>query len=344
ADGDRPAGKANGRALAYLAHSAFGDGFGTFYDLSTILILWFAGASAMAGLLNLVPRYLPRYGMAPQWARAVRPLVLVFTAIAFLITLVFDASVDAQGGAYATGVLVLMLSAATAATVTTWKESRAGQGSYGVCFFYALVTLVFLYTTLANIAERPDGIIIASFFIVFTLSLSGISRYVRAKELRVTNIDFADEESERLWKQISGKKVNFVPVRGFSKKEIGGKCEKIRKNYKAEGPLAFVHVGLLDNRSEFLGPIAVRIRQQGSDYRIEAGHAVAIANTIAYLTVKLEPISIILGLSRLNLMEQSLRYFLFGEGETGLMVYTILVHYWASVEDEVRPKIFLMSD
>jgi hypothetical protein len=175
-------GPADGRALAYLAHEYLGPAFGTVYDLSTISILWFAGASAMAGLLNLVPRYLPRYGMAPEWARATRPLVVIVTAITVLVTIIFDADVDAQGGAYATGVLVLMSSAALSVALSAWRGGRRGR------LLFASISVVFLYTTIANIFERPEGIKIASTFIVTIVVTSLVSRALRSTELRVQGV------------------------------------------------------------------------------------------------------------------------------------------------------------
>lgn len=183
-------GDANGRALAYLAHQYFGSWFGTLYDISTILILAFAGASAMAGLLNLIPRYLPRFGMAPEWARASRPLVLVFTGVAFLVTAAFHASVDAQGGAYATGVLVLITSSACAVTVSSWKTSMRWP--------FLLIALVFVYTTLMNIQERPEGLKISCMFIASILIVSFLSRALRSTELRITGIRLSKDAEEIL--------------------------------------------------------------------------------------------------------------------------------------------------
>ena len=331
----REGGPASGRAIAYMAHEYLGNVFGSVYDLSTILVLWFAGASAMAGLLHLVPRYLPRVGLAPEWVAYARPLVLVLFGFNVLVTLIFRANVEAQGGAYATGVLVLMLSAAVAAAISLWKEH-----SYSLSIYCWGVVLVFGYTTLANVIERTDGIIIAGFFILFIVTVSGVSRYWRAKELRVGGHRFADAESERLWNTLVDKKVNMVPIGSLDPRARAARAAKLRKYYNVDGVLAFVHIRLLDNRSEFLSPLEITVREEDGQYLVEASQAVAKANAVAYLSELLHPAAIYLGLSRQNLMRQSFRYFLLGEGETGLMVYTILQHLWEVTPGRTSVRAF----
>jgi hypothetical protein len=233
-----------------------------------------------------------------------------------------------------------MLSASVAAAISLWKEHARWLSVY--CWG---VVLVFGYTTAANVVERTDGIIIASAFILFILTVSGVSRYWRAKEIRVGGHRFADAESQRLWNLLVDKKVNMVPIGRMDLQSRAARDEKLRKYYHVEGPLVFVHVSLLDNRSEFLSPLEISVRDESGQYLVEASQAVAKANAVAYLSELLHPAAIYLGLSRQNLMRQSFRYFLLGEGETGLMVYTILQHLWEGTpwEDE-RPCLFLMSD
>ncbi|MGI5864899.1 MAG: hypothetical protein ACOX6T_23005, partial [Myxococcales bacterium] len=287
----RTGGAANGRALAFLAHELLGHGFGSVYDLLTILILWFAGSSAMAGLLNLIPRYLPRFGMAPQWVAESRPLVIILFVASLVVTWLFDAEVDAQAGAYATGVLVLILSAALAVALATWREARTGRRPDGrrgaprrkplVSLFFWLISAIFAFALVDNAIERPDGVIIAGVFCLAILVASALSRYRRALELRVDTLTFADERSEQIWEAAKDKKVSLVPLRTDSPKARHAKAREIRRYYNTQGPLAFLHIDLRDDRSEFSTALHVRVDEAIADgdrcLVIHISGAVAIA-------------------------------------------------------------------
>jgi hypothetical protein len=276
--GDQPAGEASGRALAYLAHHFFGDIFGTVYDVSTILILWFAGASAMAGLLNIIPRYLPRYGMAPSWTRAMRPLVLILTTIAFGVTLIFKADVNAQGGAYATGVLVLMSSAAVAVTISALRRK---ENAWGVAF--ALIALVFAYTTVVNVIERPDGIKIAGFFIALIVLVSMLSRIARTTELRVDRFEI-DETAQRFL----GDAAKTGTLRLITNHPEESNPEEYRRemaehradhNLPSHDPILFLEVEVCDP-SEFADVIKVEGTDVGG-YHVLRAESSAVPNAIA---------------------------------------------------------------
>ena len=316
-------GEANGRAIAYLAHSYLGNIFGTVYDLSTILILWFAGASAMAGLLSIVPRYLPRYGMAPEWARAARPLVIVIIAIAFAVTLIFNADVDAQGGAYATGVLVLMTSAAIAVTLAVRKR---GKNWYP----YFLIALVFVYTTIQNIHERPEGIKIASFFILTIILASLFSRVWRSTELRVERIEL-DDKARQFIKDAAKGTIRIISNRrdkGDADEYSFKEHEKRTSNHIPTGePILFFEVTPGD-ASEFSDTLSIR-GETVEGYRILRTESPAVPNAIAafllYLRDEMGKLPhVYFGWSEGNPISYLLKYIAFGEGDTAPVTHEVL--------------------
>jgi hypothetical protein len=332
-------GEANGRALAYVAHEYLGDAFGTVYDLSTITILWFAGASAMAGLLNIVPRYLPRYGMAPQWGRAVRPLVLVYTAVAIAITIIFEADVDAQAGAYATGILAMMTSAAVAVTLAAGRA-----GSKRGAFAFGFVTLVFVYALVANVIQRPDGIMIASFFIGTIILASLVSRVWRTTELRAERIEI-DEEAQRFVDEgASGDEIHIVANRrqAGDKHEYDLKEREQRKDnhIPADVPILFLEVDV-DDPSEFEDVLEVRGVEVGG-HRVLRAQSSTVPNAIAAFLFHLRDTTdkeshCYFGWTQGNPIAYLFSYLLFGEGDTAPVTHEILRE--VEPEAERRPII-----
>jgi hypothetical protein len=331
-------GKANGRALAYLAHSYLGEGFGTIYDLSTISILWFAGASAMAGLLNIVPRYLPRYGMAPEWARATRPLVFIFTAVCFAVTILFKADVDAQGGAYATGVLTLMGSAAVAVTLSAWREE---QKLLTVAF--GLITLIFIYAIIVNVIEQPEGIKIAGFFIGAIIFTSLISRVWRSTELRTERIEL-DEAARRFIAEASQGETHLIANRrqNGDKREYELKEKEMREDnhIPAGEPVLFLEVTVCDP-SEFEDVMEVKgVEVDG--YRVLRAESSTVPNAIAALLLYLRDQNgklphAYFGWTEGNPIKYLLRFLLFGEGDTAPVTREVLRQ--AEPDPERRPGI-----
>ncbi|WP_327725044.1 amino acid transporter [Streptomyces europaeiscabiei] len=332
-------GDANGRALAYLAHEYLGNVFGTVYDVSTIAILWFAGASAMAGLLNLMPRYLPRYGMAPHWARAVRPMVIVFTLVGFLVTWIFDADVDAQGGAYATGVLVLISSAAIAVTIAAHK---AGQRNWRIGF--GVISAVFLYTTILNVIERPDGVKIGACFIAGIMLVSFLSRLARAFELRVTSVEL-DDMAERFVRDMSHRRIRFIANEPDQrdKAEYRDKIEQIRQDndMPEQEDFVFVEVTVTDP-SEFEAGLTVRGEVLHDRYRVLTLESSSVPNSLAALLLHVRDTTgrtphIYFEWTEGNPFANFLRFLLFGQGEVAPVTREVLRE--AEPDRARRPRV-----
>lgn len=397
----QPGGEANGRALAFLAYEFFGPIFGGLYDLATLLILGFAGASAMAGLLNIVPRYLPRYGMAPEWARGTRPLAAVFTLIAILIVVIFQANVDAQGGAYATGVLVLMTSGCIAVMLGALAPKKApvadgattklrlpwfiglqvslskawntpavhpkvAQTAQFIVRFvrfivnisrtvvrflrrfntfagiaFGLITLVFIYTTLMNMHERPDGLHIAVWFIVAIILTSFISRWVRSTELRITDVRITCRAARYLGLACMNGNIKIVALRqgNPTAEYLDAKLARTRvvHNIRHDKVVVFVHFSKVDS-SEFESELEIDGQMVGSHIYLH-GSCQSIPNALAAFAIYLRHVHPAKTV-RLNFfwtkgsqLWKAVRYVVWGEGEISETVEEIL---WNAAPDDME--------
>jgi hypothetical protein len=351
---DWPKKPAAGRALAYIAHAEgagvkgvcpfFGPTFGTIYDISTIVILWFAGASAMVGLLNLVPQYLPRYGMAPEWASAVRPLVLLFTVISLLVTWIFKASVDAQGGAYATGVLVLITSAGVATVIDIWQR-REGRWYRRVSWPFALITAVFIYTTVVNEIEKGfQGLLISLFFIATILVTSFWSRWARSRELRFAGFRIPDAETRLMWDTIRHLELTVLVPHRPGRRSLANKEAQIRREHRIPRDLmiVFIQVELAD-ASDFVNEPELRIEQEEGRYVMKITGAASIAHTLAAVALEMakvgRPPEIHFGWTEDSPVSGTLGFLLFGEGNVPWMVRDLIRR--AEPDETRRPLIII---
>jgi hypothetical protein len=280
----------------------------------------------MAGLLNLVPRYLPRYGMAPTWARAVRPLALTFTIIAVIITVAFDANVDKQGGAYATGVLVLITSASVAVTISSLRKRQMKRVAG-----FGLIALIFAYTTVANVIERPDGVRIGALFILGILVVSFASRVRRSFEIRATSIGFDDAALEFLHEAEDFGEIHLVAHEPAARDEHAYRSKAREERQDSHIPqrvsIIFLEVTKTDS-SDFEEDLVVRghIRHGFRVLEVASGN---VPNTIATVLLQIRNLTgvvphVYFEWTEGNPLSNMVRFLLSGEGEVAPVTREVL--------------------
>jgi hypothetical protein len=281
----------------------------------------------MAGLINIVPRYLPGYGMAPEWARAVRPVVLIYTGVSIAITIAFQADVNAQAGAYATGILVMMVSGAVAVTISAIRHHRRGA-----IIGFAVLTLVLGYALVENIIEKPDGIAISAVFIAGIVIISLVSRVTRTTELRAEGIEF-DEEARRF---ITDSLAHDGALHLIANRRQGGDPEEYQakeSEQRALNPvpggadIIFLEVDVVDP-SAFSGVLQVYGVEVGGS-RILRAQSPAAPNAIAAILLALRDATGVrpqchFEWSEGNPLGHLFRYLILGRGDTAPVVREII--------------------
>ncbi len=195
---------------------------------------------------------------------------------------------------------------------------------------FGSITLVFLYTTVVNIIERPEGIRIAAFFIGAIVLTSLVSRVWRSTELRVEQIEL-DDTARRFIAEESQHTIRLIANRlnTGDEQEYFLKEKEVREDNHnpPTDPILFLEVQVSD-ASDFGGTLRVSgVEVDG--YRILRTKSAAVPNAIAAILLDLRDQTgqlphIYFGWAEGNPIQYLLRFILFGEGDIPVVTREVL--------------------
>jgi hypothetical protein len=214
----------------------------------------------------------------------VRPVVLVYTAVSIAITIAFHADVNAQAGAYATGILAMMVSGAVAVAISAVR-SRQRAATVG----FTVLTLILLYALGANVIEKPDGIVISAFFIIGIIAISVISRLTRAFELRVTDVQL-DDTAKLFIRDCARRTIRLVANEPdlLDAAEYREKRAQVMKDHDLTEAQDFIFVEItVQDPSEFATVLDVKGHVAHQRHRVLKMESATVPNALAALLLHL---------------------------------------------------------
>ena len=207
------------------------------------------------------------------------------------------------------------------------------------------ITAVFIYTSVTNMIERPEGIKLASVFIVTIVITSLISRALRSTELRVHGFE-PDEQATQYIKDAAsrGSAIRIIANRPGSglPEEYEGKLREASDSHHVPpgDPVLFLEVQPGD-ASEFSDVLKVHGVRVGR-HRVLRAKSPAIPNAIAALLLYIRDQTghiphVYFGWTEGNPITYLLKFLAFGEGDTAPVTREVLRQF--EPDPQRRPRV-----
>ena len=296
----------------------------------------------MTALGVFLPRILLRFGMELEWSHRWGLLFSLFAIVNMCVTVLFQADVDDQRGAYATGVLALLLTTSLVA-LGDWSAQRfATTGRRRVPWHFGGAALLFAVMWVMIVLTTPSGLWISCSFIGVILGTSIISRAVRTGENRTIGFDFVDEHSRLLWDSL---RLSDFPVLVPHRPGLLARQTKeqvIREDHHLDPATEIVFLEVeVDDPSNFYQRLLIEVVPDETNFVIKVRRCASVAHAIAAIALEMSrhsrPPGLHFGWSELGLLTASWSYLAFGEGNVPWKVRELIIH--AEPDPAKRPRV-----